>query len=75
MKLVGRLCVGLAVAAGSMGATAGDEQTARSEKSVIRVESIRLDLGTIKAGDEGVGTFVLHNDGAQAVKVLRAKPS
>ena len=41
----------------------------------LRVEQQRLDVGEVKAGTEVVATFVLHNDGAQEVKIVRAKPS
>ncbi len=42
---------------------------------VIRVENRRLDIGEVKAGEEGVGTFILHNESDRQMRVLHAKPS
>lgn len=41
----------------------------------LRVDETQLDLGKVKAGTDAVATFVLHNDGDQEVRILRAKPS
>ncbi len=43
--------------------------------AALRAEHDRLNVGEVKAGAEAVATFVLHNDGARDIKILRAKPS
>jgi hypothetical protein len=39
------------------------------------VEQQRIDLGTVKAGEDAVATFVFRNTGDVPVKILKAKPS
>ena len=46
-----------------------------SQPAGVRVEEAKVDLGDVKAGSDAVATFVLHNDGTEPVKILRAKPS
>jgi hypothetical protein len=48
---------------------------ATEAKPALRVEQINLDLGTVRSGQEAVGTFVFHNDGTEPIKILKAKPS
>jgi|GEM_PF-6171708 len=40
----------------------------------FRVEQSSLDLGTVRAGQDAVATFVFRNDGEVPVKILSAKP-
>jgi hypothetical protein len=40
----------------------------------FRVEQANLDLGTVRAGEDAVATFVFRNDGQAPVKILSAKP-
>ena len=74
-----RTVVGALLVAGWSGLAAAQEPTpeAKVEKpvAVLRAEQVSLDLGTVRAGQDAVGTFVFHNDGAQVVKIIRAKPS
>jgi hypothetical protein len=46
-----------------------------ADQPSFRVEKVNLELGKIKAGEVAEATFVFHNDGDQAVKIIRAKPS
>ena len=39
------------------------------------VEEANLDLGTISAGTDAIGTYVFHNDTNKEVKIIKAKPS
>jgi hypothetical protein len=39
------------------------------------VEQPRLDLGEVRGGAEVVATFVFHNNGAQDVRIIKAKPT
>ena len=45
----------------------------KEEAPLLRVEEAKLDLGTIRAGDDAVGTFIFHNDGEEPVKIIRAR--
>ncbi len=54
-------------------AQSGD--AAGSETPVLTVENDQLMLGNITAGEDAVGTFVFHNHGDTAIKIIRAKPS
>lgn len=60
------------VAVVCVGAAADDEAASQSG---LRVDSARIDLGQVIAGDEAVATFIFHNDGAEDVAIIRAKPS
>jgi hypothetical protein len=73
----GRAVVAALLLAGWSGLVAAQEPTPAvvKETPVLRVEQSNLDLGTIRAGQEAVGTFVFHNDGTTVVKIIRAKPS
>ena len=42
---------------------------------VLTVEADQLMLGNITAGEDAIGTFILHNHGDRPVKIIRAKPS
>ncbi len=53
--------------------TAADDQSATAPG--LRPEPARLELGEVTAGAEATGTFVLHNDSAVNIRILRAKPS
>jgi hypothetical protein len=66
------LLVGLCSAATAQEPPAAP-QAAAVEPS-FRVEQSSLDLGTVRAGADAVGTFVFRNDGQVPVKILRAKP-
>jgi len=66
------LLAGLCSAATAQEAPAAP-QAATVEPS-FRVEQSSLDLGTVRAGEDAVGTFVFRNDGQVPVKILRAKP-
>ncbi len=72
-----RAVVAALLIAGWSGVAATQEPTpeAKVEKPVLRVEQVNLDLGTVRAGQEAVGTFVFHNDGTEPVKIVKAKPS
>ena len=52
-------------------------ETDPAEKGVkgFWVEEAALDLGSIPAGTDAVGTYVFHNDTAKEVKIIKAKPS
>lgn len=39
------------------------------------VDSTQLDVGSVAAGKTAAATFVFHNDGDRAVRILRAAPS
>ena len=39
------------------------------------VESTTLDVGFVTSGTTAAATFVFHNDGDRAVRILRAAPS
>jgi len=75
MGRIGRGAVLWIVLAGSLSAMPASGFAAETSKRVVRVENSRLDLGDVKAGTEGVGTFILHNDGDSEMRVLHAKPS
>lgn len=62
-------CCGVAAAQGP--APAPD---APAVQPSFRVEQSSLDLGTVRAGEDAVATFVFRNDGQAPVKILRAKP-
>jgi hypothetical protein len=66
-----------AAAAKPVPATATEQAApaAATEKSTFRVEQVSIDLGTVRAGAEAVGTFLFHNDGKEPVKIIKAKPS
>ena len=75
MKLIRQIGAPLlALAAFPMAAAAGST-VEHGAKEIIRVENAKLDLGEITAGNEAVGTFILHNDGDVEMRLLRAKPS
>lgn len=61
------------VAAAQAPAPASAPEAAAVQPS-FRVEQSSLDLGTVRAGADAVGTFVFRNDGQAPVKILRAKP-
>jgi copper(I)-binding protein len=46
-----------------------------SKKPLLWVENASVDVGKVKAGEDAVATFVLHNDSNQPIKILKAKPS
>ena len=52
-------------------------ETEPAEKGVkgFWVEEADLDLGSVPAGSDAVGTYVFHNDTAKEVKIIKAKPS
>jgi copper(I)-binding protein len=62
-------------ATGLLSTTSAIGIAAETSKRVIRVENGRLDIGDVKAGEEGVATFILHNEGDSEIRVLHAKPS
>jgi copper(I)-binding protein len=47
----------------------------QTQKASLWVESSSVDVGKIKAGEDAVATFILHNDSDQPIKILKAKPS
>jgi hypothetical protein len=48
---------------------------ANGSRLSFRVEEAELDLGTVVAGKIVTATFIFHNDGAEDVHIIRAKPS
>jgi len=42
---------------------------------VLTVESDQLMLGNVTAGEDAIGTFILHNHGDKPINIIRAKPS
>ena len=52
-------------------------ETDLAEKGVkgFWVEEADLDLGTVSAGTDAVGTYIFHNDTGKEVKIIKAKPS
>lgn len=61
----------LAVVVPGVVAQSGEEESTPS----FRVESAKIQLGTVAAGSDAVATFVFHNDSEKDVKIIRAKPS
>jgi hypothetical protein len=44
-------------------------------KSSLWVENDSIDIGSVIAGRTASATYVFHNDGPTAVKILRATPT
>ena len=57
-----------------VGAAFADEG-AGDDTPRLTVEKAEVDLGDVKAGQDAVAVFVLHNHGREPVKIIRAKPS
>ena len=75
MRRIGRRAVLGIMLAGSFAAIPAIGVAAETSRRVVRVDNGRLDLGDVKAGAEGLGTFIIHNDGDSEMRVLHAKPS
>jgi hypothetical protein len=52
-----------------------DEEAAAEDGGTFRVEKAEIDIGKLKAGEEGVFVFTFHNESERDVKILRAKPT
>lgn len=52
-------------------------ETETTEKGVkgFWVEEAHIDLGSVVAGTDAIGTYIFHNDTAKEVKIIKAKPS
>ena len=71
-RLIGCAALVALLAAGAPApASAVEDETT---KGVFRVEATTLELDTVAAGSDAVGTFIFHNDSDRDVKILRAKP-
>ena len=66
------LLVGVFVLGMGLDSSAEEQEV---EKKGFWVESTTVDVGTIRAGEDAVGTFVFHNETDKDVKIIRAKPS
>ena len=68
------LVVCVMMAASALANAANDEERTEATK-VFRVENPTLDLGTVRAGEEVVATFVFHNETDTDVRIIHAKPT
>ncbi len=52
-------------------------ETGQAEKAAkgFWVEEANIELESIAAGTDAVGTFIFHNDTDKEVKIIKAKPS
>ncbi len=50
------------------------EQTEKAAKG-FWVEEANIELESVAAGTDAVGTFIFHNDTDKEVKIIKAKPS
>ncbi len=63
------------VTAGVAGAQTARTPVPPAAAAMLRVERRVLDVGTVNAGTDVVGTFVFHNVGKRPIRILRAAPS
>ena len=52
-------------------------ETEKTEKAKrgFWVEEANIELDSVAAGTDAVGTFIFHNDTDKEVKIIKAKPS
>jgi len=52
-------------------------ETEQTEKAKVGfwVEEANIELDSVAAGTDAVGTFIFHNDTDKEVKIIKAKPS
>ena len=60
---------------GALAVAAEDTTDGKAEQPAFFAEQTRVELGTVKAGQDAVATFVFRNNGEVPVKILKAKPS
>ena len=54
---------------------AGDGAEKASKGKTFRVENSTVDLGVVRAGQDGVAVYIFKNDTDKDVKIIRAKPT
>jgi hypothetical protein len=54
---------------------AGAQEVPGSSQPALTVESERVELGTVIAGEDAIATFIFRNHSDQDVNIIRAKPS